>query len=101
MTTAQINDITIIADNGGGPRDQGLEKKMAITIYFPSIDAEATADVTRGGTASVCHSWDGNAYIGKINRVKFTTVKPKRWNERMPTVLKHIPDGGFCYEFVE
>lgn len=70
------------------------------TIYFDSINAESTADVKRGGTASVCYAWDGNAYIGKVSQVKFTTVKPNRWDERMPDVLEHIPEGGFCYKFV-
>ena len=74
---------------------------MATTIYFESINAEAMADVKRGGTASVCYAYNGQAYIGKIDRVKFTTVKPKNWNEREIDVLHHIPAGGFCYQILE
>lgn len=78
---------------------------MATTIYFPSIKAQATidADIKRGGTASVCHAHNGEAYIGKTSRVKFTTVEPKTrdWKESDIDVLKHIPAGGFCYEIIQ
>lgn len=77
---------------------------MATTIYFPSIKAQATisADIKRGGTASVCPAYNGEAYIGKINRVKFTTVEPKTrdWKESDIDALHHIPAGGFCYKLI-
>jgi hypothetical protein len=77
------------------------EKVMATTIYFPSINAEAVinTDIKRGGTAAVCASWDGNAYIGRVRNIKFTTSRPANWDRKDEVhVLKHIPDGGFAYE---
>lgn len=76
---------------------------MATTIYFPSINAEATisVDLKRGATAQVCAAYDGSAYFGKISRVKFTTVKPRDWSLREIDVLHHIPAGGFCYEIAK
>lgn len=74
-------------------------------IYFPDLDAEATidAELRRGGTASVCSAWDGSAYFGKITRVKFTTRKPKGWDDdfREIRTLHHIPTGGFCFFLVD
>jgi hypothetical protein len=70
------------------------------TIYFPKIQAESQADVIRGGVASVCNSFDGVTYMGKIYREKFTTVRPKNWGSVDVKTLHHIPDGGFCWNLV-
>lgn len=73
---------------------------MSTKIYFPSINAEAIvdADLKRGGTASVCDSWDGEAYFGRVRQVKFTTVRPAKWDGYFEIdALKHIPNGGFAY----
>lgn len=76
---------------------------MGTKIYFPEINAEATVedDLKRGGTASVCNTWNGEAYIGQVTREKFTTRKPAGW-DRNESVrrLHHIPAGGFAF-FIE
>ena len=70
------------------------------TIYFPAISAYATnVDVTRGAHADVCHGFqkmDG-AYIGRIDREKFTTVQPKNFMYAEYALLTQVPKGGFCY----
>lgn len=75
------------------------------TIYFPSIDAEATvlaeaaAHIKSRGTASVCDRFSNGAYIGRVQRIKWTAKRPADWSRRADVrLLKHIPDGGFAYE---
>jgi len=65
------------------------------TIYFPSLNAEAIADVNRGGTASVFGFWNGEAYVGEHRRAKFTTIKPANWAP--DHFLSQISCGGFAF----
>lgn len=74
---------------------------MATKIYFDTLNAEAMlpSDIQRGGTASVVDMWDGHAYIGRHQRVKFSTVQPAKWHGyRDIRTLHHIKDGGFAFD---